>query len=146
MTHYIYKVVPAPAKGEKASGVKSAEARFALGLETAINGAAREGWEYLRAEILPSQERQGLAGTRTVQRSMLVFRRPAGAAGTAGITPTAEEPAVETSTVRPPLFARRDPPLNSGRAVGHATPQQPDGATETGGTAAARPGEDTRRP
>lgn len=75
MNRYEYKVIPAPAKGRKGPGVKGPEARFAHGLETAINAAAAEGWEYLRADILPSEERQGLTSTHTVYRSVLVFRR-----------------------------------------------------------------------
>ena len=73
---YEYKVIPAPAKGRKGPGIKGAEGRFAHGLETAINELALEGWEYLRADILPSEERQGLTSSQTVYRSMLVFRRP----------------------------------------------------------------------
>lgn len=75
MTGYEYKVVPAPAKGLKAPGVKGAEARFAHTLEHRMNEMAADGWEYLRADILPSEERQGLTSTQTVYRSVLVFRR-----------------------------------------------------------------------
>ncbi|MCR9125241.1 MAG: DUF4177 domain-containing protein [Rhodobacteraceae bacterium] len=76
MTQYEYKVVPAPGRGEKAKGVRAPEARFALALETLMNRLAEDGWEYLRAEMLPSEERQGLTGTTTNWRNMLVFRRP----------------------------------------------------------------------
>jgi hypothetical protein len=75
MAVYEYKVVPAPSKGVKAPGVKGPEARFAYGLEQAMNGLAADGWEYLRADILPSEERQGLTSSHTVYRSVLVFRR-----------------------------------------------------------------------
>lgn len=75
MQHYEYRVIPAPAKGRKAAGVKGAEARFAHTLEQVINDMAASGWEYLRADILPSEERQGLTSTQTVYRSILVFRR-----------------------------------------------------------------------
>jgi hypothetical protein len=77
MSFYTYKVIPAPGKAPKVPGVKAPEARFALGLEEAINEMAFEGWEYLRADILPSEERQGLTSTQTVYRSVLVFRRAA---------------------------------------------------------------------
>lgn len=77
MTGYEYKVIPAPAKGRKARGVKGPEARFAHALELQMNELAAEGWEYLRADILPSEERQGLTSTQTVYRSVLVFRREA---------------------------------------------------------------------
>ena len=70
-----YKVVPAPAKGVKAKGVKTPEARFALGVEQAINALAAEGWEYVRSDVLPSEERQGLTGSTTNWRTLMVFRR-----------------------------------------------------------------------
>ena len=37
---------------------------------------AREGWEYVRADVLPSEERSGLTGRTTVYHNLLVFRRP----------------------------------------------------------------------
>lgn len=76
MPRYEYKVVPAPAKGRKAKGVKTPEARFALSVETVLNQMGAEGWEYLRAELLPSDERSGLTGSTTHWRNVLVFRRP----------------------------------------------------------------------
>jgi len=75
MTQYEYKVIPAPSKGRKAPGVKTAEARFALGVQEAMNEQAAEGWQYLRADLLPSEERQGLTSSQTVYRSVLVFQR-----------------------------------------------------------------------
>ncbi|WP_299849590.1 DUF4177 domain-containing protein [uncultured Roseovarius sp.] len=75
MVGYEYKIIPAPAKGLKAPGVKGPEARFANALELRINELASEGWEYQRADILPSEERQGITSTHTVYRSVLVFRR-----------------------------------------------------------------------
>ncbi|MEI4231525.1 hypothetical protein [Roseovarius sp. D22-M7] len=74
-----YKVMPAPTRGRKAPGAKTPEARFALGLEDVLNEMARDGWQYLRSDILPSVERQGLTSHQTVYRSVLVFcraRRP----------------------------------------------------------------------
>ncbi len=75
MARYEYKVVPAPQRGEKARGVKTPEARFALAVETLMNRMAEDGWEYLRAETLPSEERAGLTSTTTQWRNLLVFRR-----------------------------------------------------------------------
>lgn len=75
MSLYEYKVVPAPAKGRKAKGVKTPEGRFALSVETVLNEMAAEGWEYLRAELLPSDERSGLTGSSVNWRNVLVFRR-----------------------------------------------------------------------
>ncbi|MEQ9693701.1 DUF4177 domain-containing protein [Shimia sp. SDUM112013] len=75
-TRYDYKVIPAPSKGKKARGVKGPEGRFAHALEVAMNDMAAEGWEYLRAETLPNEERVGLTGSQTSFRTVLVFRRP----------------------------------------------------------------------
>lgn len=75
MPQYEYKVVPAPRKGQKAKGVKTNEARFALAVETVMNDLAARGWEYQRAEMLPSQERAGLASSTTEWRNVMVFRR-----------------------------------------------------------------------
>lgn len=70
-----YKVVPAPTRGKKAKGVKSAADRFAHALSEVMNALAAEGWEYLRTDTLPAEERHGLTGRTTVFQNMLVFRR-----------------------------------------------------------------------
>jgi len=75
MSQYEYKVVPAPKKGLKAKGIKSAENRYANALETAMNALGAEGWEYQRSETLPSEERSGLTRRATTFQNMLVFRR-----------------------------------------------------------------------
>ncbi|PJI91356.1 uncharacterized protein DUF4177 [Yoonia maricola] len=72
---YEYKVVPAPARGLKAKGIKTSEDRFAHALETAMNELSSDGWEYLRADTLPCEQREGLMGKTTVFQNMLVFRR-----------------------------------------------------------------------
>ena len=88
MQTYEYKVVPAPVKGKKARGVKTPEARFAFGIEEMLNEMAAQGWDFQRAELLPSEERAGLTGTKTTWRNLLVFRRPL--AMTGGTRPTSE--------------------------------------------------------
>jgi hypothetical protein len=75
MQAFEYKVVPAPEKGKSSKGIKGGPARFAHALETLMNTLAQEGWQYVRADTLPSQERVGLTGKTTVYRNMLVFRR-----------------------------------------------------------------------
>ncbi len=72
---YEYKVIPAPARGLKAKGLKSPEDRFANALQTAMNEQAASGWEYLRADTLPSEQREGFMSKTTVFQNMLVFRR-----------------------------------------------------------------------
>ena len=75
MPLYEYKVVPAPAKGTKAKGVKTPEGRFALSVEELLNEMAATGWEFQRAELLPSEEKSGLTSTTVNWRNLLVFRR-----------------------------------------------------------------------
>jgi hypothetical protein len=75
MQRFEYKVMPAPRRGEKARGVKSTEDRFALALTNLMNTLGAEGWDYVRADALPCEERVGFSGTKTTFQNMLVFRR-----------------------------------------------------------------------
>jgi hypothetical protein len=75
MQRYEFKVVPAPRRGDKVRGVKTTEDRFALTLTEVMNAHGRDGWDYVRADTLPCDERVGLTGTKTSFQNMLVFRR-----------------------------------------------------------------------
>ena len=75
MVRYEYRVVPAPTRGQKAKGLKTTEDRFANALSGVMNELGAEGWDYVRADCLPCEERQGLTSSHTVYRSVLVFRR-----------------------------------------------------------------------
>jgi hypothetical protein len=75
MQRFEYKVIPAPRRGEKARGVKSTEDRFAFALTQLMNQLGAEGWDYVRADALPCEERVGLTGTKTTFQNVLVFRR-----------------------------------------------------------------------
>ncbi|MDZ4395746.1 DUF4177 domain-containing protein, partial [Cypionkella sp.] len=75
MQRYEYKVIPAPRRGEKSRGVKTTEDRFALALTSVMNELGREGWDYIRADTLPVDERAGFTGTKTTFQNVLVFRR-----------------------------------------------------------------------
>jgi hypothetical protein len=75
MQRFEFKVIPAPKRGEKARGVKTTEDRFALALTTLMNQLGAEGWDYVRADALPCEERAGLTGTKTTFQNVLVFRR-----------------------------------------------------------------------
>ena len=119
MTRYAYRVVPAPAKGEKAKGVKSAEGRFAHALERLMNEMGAEGWEYLRADTLPSEERTGLTGHVTNWRSVLVFRK-----ALAEDAPLPEpEDAADNQAEDP---AEEDAPEADAPETDDATPARPD--------------------
>ena len=88
MQRFEYKVIPAPKRGEKARGVKSTEDRFAYALTQLMNQLGAEGWDYVRADALPCEERVGLTGTKTTFQNMLVFRRGIGGAVTEERTAT----------------------------------------------------------
>lgn len=76
MAIYEYKVVPAPEKGLKGKGVKGHRERFANALQTLMNKHGADGWEYVRADTLPCEERSGLmTSSSTSFLNMLVFRR-----------------------------------------------------------------------
>ncbi len=75
MKRYEYQVVPAPKKGEKAKGAKTTPERFAAALTGLMNRMGMDGWDYIRADTLPCDERVGLTGTKTQFQNMLVFRR-----------------------------------------------------------------------
>lgn len=75
MQRFEYKVIPAPRRGEKTKGAKTTEDRFAFALTQLMNSLGREGWDYVRADTLPCDERVGLTGTKTTFQNMLVFRR-----------------------------------------------------------------------
>lgn len=125
MQRYEYRVIPAPRRGEKARGVKTTEERFALALTTLMNRMGAEGWDYVRAEALPCDERAGLTGgTKTSFQNMLVFRRALPMAE-AGHVALSEEilPAVRLAPA-PAL-----PPLRLG------APEQPEGAAPALGPA-----------
>ncbi len=143
MTRYEYKVVPAPVQGRKARGVKGTAGRFAHALESLMNEFGAEGWDYVRADTLPCEERTGLTGRTTTYQNMLVFRRPLGAAEDAAApaisgllaAPLPEEKGEAHPETRPenrpemraPLVAsgaeaghHREPPLTRASAGGDA--------------------------
>ncbi len=106
-----YKVVPAPVKGVKAKGVKGAEARFAHALSELMNHYAAEGWEYLRADTLPTEKRAGLTGKTTVFCNMLVFRRALSVQEEAPHAAPAETAPPAPRTPAPQVSAHVAPPV-----------------------------------
>ena len=101
MQAYEYKVIPAPRRGEKTRAARSVPERFAHALTQAMNDQARDGWEYLRADTLPCDERVGLTGTATHFQNMLVFRR--------ALSQPVSEPVQMPSAVVQPVMSHKDP-------------------------------------
>ncbi|MBJ3762791.1 hypothetical protein ILP92_08540 [Maribius pontilimi] len=76
MSYYEYRVVPAPKEAPRTKGVKDTAARFALGLEEALNAEGRDAWEYQRSETLVVSASQGfLRKTVTETVTVLIYRR-----------------------------------------------------------------------
>lgn len=123
---YEYTAIPAPTRGEKSAETKTPTDRYALTLGAELNRMAAAGWEYVRADVLPSEERSGLTGRTTVYHNLLIFRRTlaAGAAQDAGAaspaTPQPEYP-VAASPAQAPVPVPDLPQA--------AAPQQSDYAT-----------------
>jgi hypothetical protein len=77
MSAYEYRVIPAPRKGEKAKGLKTPEARMAQAMETRLNAIGKDGWEYMRSDVVPMEERAGLTSKNVSYHTVLIFRRNA---------------------------------------------------------------------
>lgn len=118
MSSYEYIAIPAPARGEKTRGAKTGIDRFAATLTDTLNRMAGDGWDYVRAETLPAEERSGLTSRTTVYHNLLIFRcslaaaqpmpNPVRAAPEPAPVPVPEpaptpEPAENTPPVRAPF-------------------------------------------
>ena len=123
MHRYEYRVVPAPKRGEKAKRAKTTGDRFALALTHLMNDLGAEGWEYLRADTLPCEERVGLPGKTTTFQNMLVFRRLLSADTVETVAEDSRDEAVEA-----PAMAAPEP-------VAEGTPRPLGPATAEGGKA-----------
>lgn len=75
MPRYEFKAVAAPRKGKGGKGIKGREAKFANALEETMNELGAEGWDYVRTDMLPCEERSGLLGHTTTDVHMMIFRR-----------------------------------------------------------------------
>lgn len=137
MQRYEYTAIPAPLRAEKNRALKTPGERFGATVAGVMNRMAAEGWEYLRADVLPSEERSGLTGRATVYHNLLIFRRALaqGAAETVLLpevpepfdAPLAQPESVPTflSSAKPPLAPRLSAHADPGAAprLGPATPE-----------------------
>lgn len=124
MTQYEYRVVPAPVRGIKAKGARTPEDRFAHALAEVMNAFGADGWDYVRCDTLPSEERSGLTGRTTVYRNMLVFRR--------ALVPVERSAEPQTMAAQPVSFAARvAATLRPGSVVAAAPPLALRAGTDT---------------
>ena len=124
MSAFEYSAIPAPIRSEKAKSAKTPAERYALTLTEEINRMAADGWEYLRAETLPSEERSGLTGRTTLFHNLLIFRRPkAAAVKPRALTQAEAKPAIAPAAA-PAAPAPTQPPV----------PVQPEPVADATGT------------
>ena len=77
MQSYEYRVVPAPRRPARVKGLRKPQERFARTVEGEMNRLAQDGWEFVRSDTLPCEQKQGwFSRPVTVFETMLVFRRP----------------------------------------------------------------------
>ena len=76
MSSYEYKIVPAPRRGKRVKGAKTSQDRLAALLTERVNAEAGSGWEFLRVDSIPVEEKKGFLSSATeTYNSYLVFRR-----------------------------------------------------------------------
>ena len=124
MQRYEYKVIPAPRRGTKSREAKTNEDRFALTLSLLMNDLGRDGWDYVRAETLPTEERAGFTKTRVVEQTVLIFRRSL--AGPAALVNPAEggvaafRPQAAAEAATPRLGPAVEPAPGQAPSIGRA--------------------------
>lgn len=133
MSQYEYKVIPSPRKAKRAKGVKGPAARFAYVVEETMNDMAAEGWEFLRAETLPVDEKPGLfsSSVETFQ-TVFVFRRALGGLTEVDAPISVEAPLPVSAPVAAPVIPpvgpatqMDEPPLTAREALVGEAPEDP---------------------
>ncbi|EYD77155.1 hypothetical protein Rumeso_01267 [Rubellimicrobium mesophilum DSM 19309] len=117
----------------KAKGARRPEDRFARAVEAEMNRMASEGWEFVRSDTLPCEQRSGwFSRPATVFQTLLVFRRPLGEAGVqapraAMPPPVTLAPAASVTTPPPaaPAASRFTPLPTSPNAANVPAPAVP---------------------
>lgn len=119
MTRYEFRVIPAPTRGEKSREAKTTPERFARALTRLMNEMGQEGWDYVRADTLPVEERSGFTGTKTSFQNMLVFRRVLASAAEAA--PPAITPPASPQAEPAPRLGAAEAPTGTAPPLGPAT-------------------------
>lgn len=71
-----YKVVAAPRRAKPVRGARGKAEAMARALEDILQEEAAAGWEYVRADLIPCEEKPGFFARRIeLHRAMLVFRK-----------------------------------------------------------------------
>ena len=73
---YEYKCVAAPERAKRRRGARGRTERVAAALEDVIRENAVDGWEYMRTDLVPIEEKSTwFSRAHEVHRAVLVFRR-----------------------------------------------------------------------
>lgn len=76
MQNFEYKAIAAPTRARRFKGVKGTANQFAMVMSELMNDMATDGWEYLRSDSLPVDEKAGLLKGRVENyHTLLIFRR-----------------------------------------------------------------------
>jgi len=75
MERFEYKLIKVPQKSNRYSGLKDLNDSFALTLMDSINDVAKDGWQFLRKEVLTETKWPSFFGQRTTSHEYLIYRR-----------------------------------------------------------------------
>ena len=137
-----YKVVPAPVRAVKSKGLKTTADRFAHTLAERINAEAAGGWQFLRTESLPCEERSRFGAARMSQQVVMVFARERGAArpdAAAALAAVQDNAEPRSLPVAEPAARRQEPLFRSGAML------RADAAQRAEPVLRPRPGPDETR-
>jgi hypothetical protein len=107
--NFEYKCVGAPERPKRLRGASRSE-RVALAMQEIIDAEAVDGWEYLRTDLVPVEERAGLfSRTQEVHRAVLIFRREPSVARAARPALAAAQPRSIAASPQPEAGQRAGP-------------------------------------
>lgn len=87
MERFEYKLVKAPQKSNKYSGLNKLDDKFAHTLMDSMNDIASDGWQFLRKEVMTETKRRGFFGRKSTSHDYLVYRRQLRGSGMSMDTP-----------------------------------------------------------
>ncbi len=74
MERYEYQVVKTPSKSTKYKGMEKGADTFAQTLMDGMNELARDGWQFVRTEVM-MEERRSIFGNSRVNHDYMIYRR-----------------------------------------------------------------------
>ncbi|MEM1385676.1 MAG: DUF4177 domain-containing protein [Pseudomonadota bacterium] len=133
---YEYKTVGAPERGKRRRGARTRSDRAAVAVEEILNAQALAGWEYVRTDLVPVEERNGFFGRKQIaHRAVMVFRREkADANARASLTPPMGQSAMAegVAPAMVPLATAAPGPgdlhQDTGGEAGNFSPMRPEPA------------------